>query len=55
MFVGHVDKFFDDFVTLSLEEDAERTGATVVLLFDLLGWQFAQDGDKALPFGPSFR
>ena len=46
--------FYDDFITLSLEEDAERTEATVELLFDLLGWQFAQDGDKALPFGSSF-
>ena len=46
--------FYDDFVTLSFEEDAERTSATVELLFNLLGWHFAQDGDKALPFGPSF-
>ena len=46
--------FYDDFVTLSFEEDAERTSTTVELLFNLLGWQFAQDGDKALPFGSSF-
>ena len=46
--------FYDDFVTLSFEEDAERTSATVELLFNLLGWHFAQDGDKALPFGSSF-
>jgi hypothetical protein len=45
---------YDDFVTFSLEEDVVGTGATVELLFDLLGWDFAQEGDKALSFGPSF-
>ena len=46
--------FYDDFVTFSLEDDVVGTGATVELLFDLLGWDFAQEGDKALAFGPSF-
>ena len=46
--------FYDDFVTFSLEEDVTGTGAAVELLFDLLGWRFAQDGDKALPFGHDF-
>ena len=46
--------FYDDFVTLSFETDAERTGAAVELLFDLLGWRFAQEGDKAMPFDSIF-
>ena len=46
--------FYDDFVTFSWEEDCVRTEKTVELLFDLLGWQFAREGDKALPFGPNF-
>ena len=46
--------FYDDFVTFSWEDDAERTSATVELLFDLLGWQFAREGEKALPFGQNF-
>ena len=46
--------FYDDFVTFSLEEDVNVVGSTVELLFDLLGWRFAQEGDKALPFGSVF-
>ena len=46
--------FYDDFVTFSWTEDCERTERVVALLFDLLGWDFARDGDKALPFGPNF-
>ena len=41
--------FYDDFWS----EDSARTEQTA-LLFDLLGWQFTRDGDKALPFGPNF-
>eukprot|EP00435_Cladocopium_sp_Y103_P004485 s3451_g1.t1 len=46
--------FYDDFVTFSWSEDASRTAESVELLFDLLGWQFAREGEKALPFGPEF-
>ena len=46
--------FYDDFVTLSWKDDADRTSLAVELLFDLLGWSFARDGDKALPFGLCF-
>ena len=46
--------FYDDFVTFRWERDVERTNAAVELLFDLLGWQFAREGDKALPFGCNF-
>jgi len=46
--------FYDDFVTFSWDEDAERTGASIELLFDLLGWDFARDGEKALAFDQFF-
>eukprot|EP00435_Cladocopium_sp_Y103_P054817 s1566_g18.t1 len=46
--------FYDDFVTFSWTEDAQRTSDAVELLFDLLGWQFVREGDKALQFGPNF-
>ncbi len=31
-----------------------NTEASVSLLFDLLGWGFARDGDKAFPFSSGF-
>ena len=46
--------FYDVFVTFSWEVDRERTESAVELLFELLGWQFAREGDKALPFGNVF-
>eukprot|EP00435_Cladocopium_sp_Y103_P018570 s3790_g4.t1 len=46
--------FYDDFVTFSWCNDASRTAASIELFFDLLGWQFARDGDKAQAFGPNF-
>ena len=46
--------FYDDFVTFCWSDDCDRTENAVALLFDLLGWQFARDGEKALPFGKNF-
>ena len=46
--------FYDDFVTFSWEADSERTSASIELLFDLLGWDFACDGEKALAFDHFF-
>eukprot|EP00435_Cladocopium_sp_Y103_P006748 s5076_g2.t1 len=46
--------FYDDFVTFSWSDDASRTAASIELFFDLLGWQFAREGDKAQAFGPNF-
>ena len=46
--------FYDDFVTFSWDDDRKRTECTVELLFELLGWQFAREGDKALEFGNVF-
>ena len=39
--------FYDDFITLSTSEGAANTEASVSLLFDLLGWQFAREGDAS--------
>ena len=46
--------FFDDFVTFAPESLADNTCETVCLLFDLLGWQYAKEGDKAAVFGMDF-
>ena len=46
--------FYDDFITFSWDDDADRTCSAVELLFDLLGWDFARDGDKALAFDRCF-
>ena len=46
--------FYDDFVTFSWEEDSLRTARSIELLFDLLVWQFAREGDKTFGFGPNF-
>ena len=46
--------FYDDFVTFTGAHLANNTEASVALLFDLLGWQFAREGEKSKPFGYSF-
>ena len=46
--------FFDEFVTFKGAHRAENTEASVTLFFDLLGWQFAREGDKSKPFDFSF-
>ena len=47
--------FFDDFPTLTTSSLAEQCKAQVHLLFDLLGIDFARDGDKAGSFGEAFK
>ena len=46
--------FYDDFVTFALSENTSNTEATVGLLFDLLGWNYATEGDKACGFDLKF-
>ena len=46
--------FFDDYITFAPESLAANTCETVCLLFDLLGWHYAKDGDKAAVFGTNF-
>eukprot|EP00435_Cladocopium_sp_Y103_P055104 s1350_g18.t1 len=42
--------FFDDFVTFCRSVHSNNTAQTVDLLFKLLGWKYAEHGDKATNF-----
>ena len=42
--------FYNDFISYSKPALAACTESTVVTLFKLLGWAFAEDGDKCVPF-----
>ena len=46
--------FFDDYVVFSRDEHVINTEQTVTLLFKLLGWKFAEEGDKAEAFSREF-
>ena len=46
--------FYDDYITFALSENSRNTENTVGLFLDLLGWQFAVDGDKASEFSHQF-
>ena len=46
--------FFDDYVVFSQKLHVKNTEATVELLFRLLGWKFAEEGEKATCFGDDF-
>ena len=46
--------FFDDFVVFCQATQACNTGQTVEMLFKLLGWRFAEEGDKAMSFSQVF-
>lgn len=46
--------FYDDYITMSTSVGAPNTEASISLLFDLLGWQFARVGEKASPFSSHF-
>ena len=46
--------FFDDFVVISEKSLANNTERSVELLFKLLGWKFAEEGDKAGAFSETF-
>ena len=46
--------FFDDFVAFCMQQNEANTETTVELLFRLLGWNFAVDGDKATSFSDRF-
>ena len=46
--------FFDDFPMVCPEEDATEVSSCCSRLLHLLGWKFAEVGDKALPFSSSF-
>ena len=46
--------FFDDYVVFSQDCHVNNTEVTVELLFRLLGWKFAVDGEKATSFDDEF-
>jgi hypothetical protein len=45
--------FYDDFITCSKPILSRCAESTVISLFRLLGWAFAEDGDKCQPFSNS--
>jgi hypothetical protein len=45
--------FYDDFITCSKPVLSSCAESTVISLFRLLGWAFAEDGDKCQPFPDS--
>lgn len=46
--------FFDDFLVFTPPALAANTESTVCTLFSILGWKFAQDGNKSKDFSQSF-
>ena len=46
--------YFDDFPTVTPGSSAQSTASTVIRLFDLLGWRYADEGKKAACFSPKF-
>ena len=47
--------FFDDYTVFSRDALISHTSKTVEMLFDLLGVEFARDGDKACAFSKCFK
>ena len=43
--------FYDDYTAYSKPAVSRNTDATIETLFRLLGWVFAEEGDKCMPFG----
>jgi len=46
--------FFDDYVVFARDEHVNNTNQAVSLLFKLLGWRFAEEGEKAESFAREF-
>ena len=46
--------FFDDFISICRDGDSSSHDASVVRLFRLLGWKYADGGGKAAPFRACF-
>ena len=49
-----VSSFFDDFPMVCSASDADEVTACCSKLLHLLGWRFAESGEKALPFSAHF-
>jgi hypothetical protein len=46
-----VDFFFDDYIVFSTPDLVRSSELTAAALFELLGWDFAKEGRKCIPFG----
>jgi len=46
--------FYDDFITFAAEDCAKNTHETVDLFFKVLGWKYAEEGEKSGEFSTSF-
>ena len=53
IFGAYVSNYFDDFVALAASAEVESVAQSVTLAFKLLGWIFAETGEKAPPFSIS--
>ena len=47
--------YFDDFISVAPSSESSSVASCVHMYFKLLGWGFAEAGDKAPPFGASFQ
>lgn len=47
--------FFDDYTLIAGDKVAENSGKAAEALFDLFGFEYAKDGDKAVPFSEKVR
>lgn len=45
--------FYDDFIMASAPELSQSCSSSMEVLFNLLGWAYAKEGDKATTFGPT--
>ncbi|CAK9116865.1 unnamed protein product, partial [Durusdinium trenchii] len=46
-----ISNYFDDFIALAERPEVEPVTSAVTMTFKTLGWDFAETGDKAPPFG----
>ena len=49
-----VSHYFDDFPTISSAAGSQVLDKSIMALLDILGWEFAANGDKAMPFCECF-
>ena len=52
-FMIPVTSYFDDFITICEKDEVNSVAGCMSGLFKLLGWRFAEQGDKAAPFAGS--
>ena len=46
--------YYDDFPILEMEETTSSADECIAAILDVLGWRFARDGKKAVPFSDRF-